>query len=75
MSTMAALDRRSCRRSDNLTPTELIRSHVDSAQRQLAAAREGLIAARRRVVALETAVQNWGEMAHEAAGNRRAMTR
>jgi len=74
MPTLTALDRRSCRRSDDLTTDELIRAHIDSAQRQLAAARENLIAARRRVVALETAVQNWGEMAQEAAGNRTAMT-
>ena len=59
-------DRRSQLIGDDLSPDQLLQSQIDIAQRQLAAARDDLIAARRRVVALETAVQNW----HELATNR-----
>ena len=66
MSTTATLDRRSSRLPDNANAEDLLRIHTDCARRQLAAARDQLIASRRRVVALETAVDNWVEMAQLA---------
>ena len=59
-------DRRGSRPRHEHRPDQLVRAELESAQRQLATAREGLIAARRRVVELETAAANWTEM-HRAA--------
>jgi hypothetical protein len=72
MSDHLILDRRTCRLQGETTAEALLRANTESAARQLAQARENLIAARRRVVALEEAVENWlamGQMA-AAAGSR-----
>ena len=63
MSSISVLDRRAPRQSPSATPLELVESHVKSAEWQLAVAREGLIEARRRVGALQDAVQNWQDFA------------
>ena len=46
-----------------MTVDELLHCNIESARHQLGLARENLIEARRRVVALEGAVENWIEMA------------
>lgn len=60
-------DRRGSRFAADLTPRELVEAQLRSAQCQLVAARESLIAARRRVVQLEDAVANWTEFSRMAA--------
>ncbi|MGZ4689187.1 MAG: hypothetical protein ACXVKA_04430 [Acidimicrobiia bacterium] len=42
-----------------VSPERLIERHVEDARRQLAEGRERLKAARRRVVQLEEALENW----------------
>ena len=59
-------DRRGMRVAPDATPEDLVDAHLGAAERQLALAREHLIAARRRVVALEEAVANWTEFARAA---------
>lgn len=67
MTDLLTRDRRVCPSGDELTPAELLRTNVQTAQRQLAEARESLISARRRVSALEKAVESWLEMAQLVA--------
>jgi len=58
-------DRRGMRVPSDATAAELVDAQLGAAQRQLALARERLIASRRRVVALEDAVENWAHFARE----------
>ncbi|MGZ4677696.1 MAG: hypothetical protein ACXVJ7_05215 [Acidimicrobiia bacterium] len=62
MSTLIS-DRRGSRAAAGSPAAELVAANLHAAQCQLAAAREALIAARRRVVELENAVTNWHEFA------------
>jgi hypothetical protein len=65
-------ERRRLRVPTAATPEQLVDAHLGAAQRQLAIARDHLIAARRRVVALEEAVANWAEFAQSATSAARA---
>ena len=56
-------ERRAARPRNPMTVEELLHCNIESARNQLGIARENLIDARRRVVALEGAVDNWIEMA------------
>ncbi len=56
-------ERRAARPRSSMTVEELLHCNIESARNQLGIARENLIEARRRVVALEGAVDNWIEMA------------
>ena len=67
MSDLLTRDRRACPSGDELTPAELVRLNVQTAQHQLAQARESLISARRRVSSLEKVVESWFEMAQLVA--------
>jgi hypothetical protein len=58
-------ERRKTVASATISPEALIARHIDAARRQLADAREGLKAARRRVVQLEDALCNWERFAEE----------
>jgi hypothetical protein len=58
-------ERRQTASSPSVSPQTLVGRHVDNARRQLAEARERLKAARRRVVQLEDALQNWERFAAE----------
>jgi phage shock protein A len=62
---LVAAERRQTVNNDAVGPETLVQRHVDSARRQLAEAREQLKAARRRVVQLEDAVDNWERFAAE----------
>lgn len=61
----AAPDRRQTAAPPSVRPEVLVERHVENARRQLAEARERLKAARRRVVQLEDAVENWERFAAE----------
>lgn len=63
MTQVLTRERRACPSGDELTPAELVRVNVQTAQQQLAQARESLISARRRVSSLEKVVESWFEMA------------
>jgi hypothetical protein len=67
MNDLITTERRSRRTRSSMTVDELLRSNIESARTQLGAARANLIEARRRVVALEGAVENWIEMAQLSA--------
>lgn len=58
-------ERRQTVSSPTVSPETLVSRHVENARRQLAEARERLKAARRRVVQLEDALQNWERFAAE----------
>ncbi len=66
MNDLITTERRVARPRSSMTVDELLRCNIESARHQLGAARENLIEARRRVVALEGAVENWFEMAQLA---------
>jgi hypothetical protein len=72
MSQSVLSDRRSTRVPADATPTELVDANLGAAERQLAIARERLIASRRRVVALEEAVENWKDFARAARARQHA---
>jgi phage shock protein A len=67
---LVAAERRQTVSNDEAGPETLVQRHVDSARRQLAEAREQLKAARRRVVQLEDAVDNWERFAAEVRQRR-----
>ena len=67
-------NRRTCPTGDALSPIELIRANMTSAERQLTGARETLISARHRVASIEAAYRNWAEMADELEHAGRALT-
>ena len=66
-------DRRKSPAGDDLAPIELVRTNMESAQRQLGTAREALISARHRVGSLEAAFRNWAEIADELEPAGRAL--
>ena len=63
MTNLTTTERRAARPRSSMTVDELLHCNIESARHQLGLARENLIEARRRVVALEGAVENWIEMA------------
>ncbi len=70
MNDLLTRDRRSSRLPESLSADQLLQAQVEIARCQLTGAREALIAARRRVVALEDAVENWQQL---ASGTRRGV--
>ena len=60
-----ARERRQTGAPESVSPEELIERQVENARRQLDNARETLKAARRRVVQLEGALDNWERFAAE----------
>ncbi len=69
MTDLITNERRTRPSRGSMTVDELLRGNIESARNQLGVARTSLIEARRRVVALEGAVENWIEMA-QLAGQR-----
>lgn len=63
MTTARVLERRGSRDTSNATAVELMKSQVSAAEHQLAIARDHLIAARRRVGALQDVVHTWKDFA------------
>ncbi len=71
MKSASTLNRRASHHWPEATPQAIADSYVTVAEQQLAAAREGLIAARKRVVTLEEALGNWRDFAEMVRANAR----